>query len=123
MQRPSLTMALRVWRRNVRVFSKLWRGALLPPFLDPLFYLVGLGFGLGTYVASVNGVAYRDFVAPGLCASAVLWAATFEGTFAFFWKMDMLKVHDNVLTTPIEAEDVVLGTRVLATALRELAYS
>ena len=73
---PNLRMALRVWRRNLRVFSKIWRGALLPLFFDPLFYLVAMGFGLGTYIATINGVPYRDFIAPGLCASAVMWASS-----------------------------------------------
>ena len=48
---PSPRLAASIWLRNARVFSKLWKGALLPQFLDPLFYLVALGFGLGTYVA------------------------------------------------------------------------
>src|SRR5215211_10999 len=78
---PSPRHAARVWQRNARVFSKVWRGALLPQFLDPLFYLVALGFGLGTYVATVNGIPYKDFIAPGLIASAAMWAASFETTY------------------------------------------
>ena len=70
---PSPRHAAAVWMRNARVFSKLWKGVLLPQFLDPLFYLVALGFGLGTYVARINGVPYEDFIAPGLIASAAMW--------------------------------------------------
>ena len=62
---PRLRDALAVWGRNARVFSHVWKGALLPLFLDPLFYLVSLGFGLGTYLATVNGIPYREFIAPG----------------------------------------------------------
>ena len=57
--------AFAVWKRNAVVFSKLWKGALWPQFLDPLFYLLALGFGLGTYVATVNGVPYKEFIGPG----------------------------------------------------------
>jgi len=49
---PSVRDAMRVWPRNARVFSRVWNGALPPLFLDPLFYLVSLGFGLGTYLAT-----------------------------------------------------------------------
>ena len=34
---PRLPVATRVWRRDLRVFSKTWKGALLPQFFDPLF--------------------------------------------------------------------------------------
>lgn len=121
MRLPSLRYALRVWRRNARVFSHTWRGALLPQFFDPLFYLLALGFGLGTYIAEINGVAYRDFIAPGLCASAVMWAASFETTWNFFWKMDEARLYDSVLATPVEVEDLVLG-ELLWAATRALVY-
>ena len=75
---PSPRYALAIWRRNASVFSKLWRGALLPTFLDPFFYLLALGFGLGTYLASVNGIPYKDFVAPGLIASGSCWPLALE---------------------------------------------
>src|SRR3954449_8457311 len=106
---PSLRDALHVWRRNARVFSHVWKGALLPLFLDPLFYLVSLGFGLGTYIASVNGISYREFIAPGLCASAVMWAASFETTWNAFYKMAESRQYDAVIATPAEPENPALG--------------
>lgn len=106
---PSPRHAARVWRRNARVFSKVWKGALLPNFLDPLFYLVAMGFGLGTYLASVNGVPYRDFLAPGLIASAAMWAASFETTYNVYLKMNENRLYDAILATPIEVPDVAAG--------------
>jgi lipooligosaccharide transport system permease protein len=106
---PSPRHAVRVWRRNARVFSKVWRGALLPQFLDPLFYLVALGFGLGTYVATVNGVPYEDFIAPGLIASAAMWAASFETTYNVYLKMNENRLYDAILATPIEVQDLAAG--------------
>jgi lipooligosaccharide transport system permease protein len=106
---PSPRHAASVWQRNARVFSKLWRGALLPTFLDPFFYLLALGFGLGTYVASINGVPYEDFIAPGLIASAAMWSAAFETTYNVYFRMNELRYYDNVLSTPVEVQDLVAG--------------
>src|SRR2546425_2331815 len=106
---PSPRHAAAVWYRNASVFSKLWRGALLPTFLDPFFYLLALGFGLGTYVAQVNGIPYKDFVAPGLIASAAMWSAAFETTYNVYFRMNELRLYDNVLSTPIEPADLVAG--------------
>jgi lipooligosaccharide transport system permease protein len=122
MRLPQLGMALRAWRRNLRIFSKLWRTVLLPPFLDPVLFFVALGFGLGAYVSEVHGVPFRDFIAPAMCASAALWSSSFEGTFGFFRRMADARTHDNMLATPLEPEDVVLS-ELLWTATRGTIYS
>src|SRR5215211_3785363 len=96
--------------RNARVFSRLWRGALLPTFLDPFFYLLALGFGLGTYFAhGIQGIPYKEFIAPGLIASAAMWSSAFETTYNVYFRMNELRLYDNVLSTPVEAQDVVAG--------------
>lgn len=118
---PSPAHALRVWRRNARVFAKVWRGALLPNFFDPLFYLVAMGFGLGTYLATINGVPYRDFIAPGLIASATMWAASFETTYNVYLKMNENRLYDAILATPIEIQDLAAGD-VLWGATRATIY-
>jgi lipooligosaccharide transport system permease protein len=107
--RPSPRHAASVWKRNAKVFSKLWKGALLPQFIDPLFYLMAMGFGLGTYVASVNGVPYKDFIAPGLIASAAMWSSSFETTYNVYIRMNETRLYDAVLATPVEVADLVAG--------------
>jgi lipooligosaccharide transport system permease protein len=106
---PAPRYAAAVWMRNARVFSKLWRGALLPTFLDPFLYLLALGFGLGTYVATINGIPYKEFIAPGLIASAAMWSAAFETTYNVYFRMNELRLYDNVLSTPVEVQDLVAG--------------
>ena len=106
---PNPRMAWRVWRRDLRVFSYLWKGALLPTFLDPVVYLLAMGFGLGTYLASINGIPYKEFIASGLVASAAMWATVFETTYNVHFRMTEYRLYDNVLSTPVEVEDLVAG--------------
>src|SRR3954464_7224335 len=118
---PVPRLAGAVWLRNARVFSKLWRGALLPTFLDPFLYLLALGFGLGTYVAQINGIPYKEFIAPGLIASAAMWSSAFETTYNVYFRMNELRLYDNVLSTPIEPPDLVAGD-LLWSASRATVY-
>jgi lipooligosaccharide transport system permease protein len=106
---PSPRYAAAVTGRNARVFSKLWKGSLAPQFIDPLFYLVAMGYGLGTYIATINGVPYRDFIAPGLIASSVMWSASFECTYNVYIRMREYRLYDAVLSTPVEVQDLVAG--------------
>jgi lipooligosaccharide transport system permease protein len=118
---PRLPVAARVWRRDLRVFSKTWKGALLPQFFDPLFYLLAMGFGLGTYLSSVEGIPYKEFVGPGLMGSAVMWAASFETTWNIYFKMEENRLYDAVLSTPVEVQDLVLA-EVAWAATRAVIY-
>ena len=118
---PDLRGAARVWRRDVRVFSKVWRQGLLPQFFDPLFYLMAMGFGLGTYIARVNGIPYKEFIGSGLVASSVMWAASFETTWNIYFKMEEKRLYDAILATPIEVPDLVVG-EVAWAGTRSLIY-
>jgi lipooligosaccharide transport system permease protein len=118
---PSPRVALRVWKRNVLVFSKVWKQGLLPQFFDPLFYLLAMGFGLGTYLTHAAGHPYREFIAPGLVASSVMWAASFETTWNIYFKMEEKRLYDAILATPVEVPDLVTGEVVWA-ATRAVVY-
>jgi lipooligosaccharide transport system permease protein len=118
---PSPRIAARVWRRNVRVFSKVWRQGLLPQFFDPIFYLLAMGFGLGTYLPRAGGHPYKEFIASGLVASAVMWAASFETTWNIYFKMEEKRLYDAILTTPVEVPDLVAG-EVTWAATRAVVY-
>ena len=118
---PRPRVAMRVWLRDVRVFSKVWKQGLLPQFFDPLFYLMAMGFGLGTYLARVNGIPYKEFIAPGLVASSVMWAASFETTWNIYFKMEEKRLYDAILSTPVEVPDLVAG-EVAWAATRSIIY-
>lgn len=109
MPAPRLDMALRVTARNWTVFRKSWKRMLLPSALDPIFYFLALGYGLGAYVSKVGGLSFPVFLAPALCVTSGSWGATFEGLFSVWRRCFESRIHDNILTTPVEAEDVVLG--------------
>jgi lipooligosaccharide transport system permease protein len=124
---PSLRGAFRVWQRNLTIFRKYWKSMLFPNFVEPLLYLGALGLGLGAFIqqGGINGQDYIAFIAPGLLASTAMFAASFDSTFDTFVKLRFDKVYDAIITTPVNAEDVVAGEYLWAgtrTALYGSAY-
>jgi lipooligosaccharide transport system permease protein len=64
--KPQLsTRAFAVWRRNFMVWKKLAIPSLLGNLADPMIYLFGLGYGLGSLLPVVGGVPYISFLAAG----------------------------------------------------------
>ena len=108
---PSPRGAFRVWQRNLTIFKKYWKSIMFPNFVEPLLYLGALGLGLGAFIQQgrINGQEYVAFIAPGLLASNAMFAASFESTFDTFVKLRFDRVYDAIITTPVNAEDVVAG--------------
>jgi lipooligosaccharide transport system permease protein len=101
--------AFYVFLRHRDVFMKTLSTSLIPPFLDPLFYLLGMGYGLGSMISPIKGMSYVEFIAPALVASVIMTAPFFECTVGSFVRMHYQKTFDAMISTPLSVEDVVTG--------------
>ena len=77
--------------------------------LEPILYLVALGYGLGTFVPDIEGIPYRQFIAPALIAIAIMYGSFFECTYASFVRMYFQKTFDAIIATPVSVEEVIAG--------------
>jgi len=105
--------SLRLIERNLYVYKHGWM-VLLSGFFEPLFYLLGIGFGLGALIGTIPGpdgqpISYQLFVAPALLASAAMNGAINESTFNFFFKLNYNKTFTSILSTPLSPSDIALG--------------
>jgi len=83
-----LTDAFAVWRRNFRVYLRLWKTELIAPVIEPIFAFFAFGFGVGALVASrVEGMSYLAFVGAGVLAFTVLMRTVFEMTYGAYFRM------------------------------------
>lgn len=107
---PKLTYRVwRVWRRDFDVFMKTYRVNFFPPLIEPLLYLVGLGYGLGTFVQNIDGIPYVEFIAPALVAISIMNGSFFECTYGSFVRMYFQRTFDAIIATPISIEEVIAG--------------
>jgi lipooligosaccharide transport system permease protein len=98
-----------VWLRNATVWKKSWKTSLVGSVGEPIFYLLGLGYGLGTLIPEVGARPYLHFVAPGLMLSSVMYSTTIESTYSTFTKMEHQKVYASMILSPLTFNDILLG--------------
>ncbi len=120
--RPGLRW-LPVWRRNFLVWRKLAIPSILGNLADPLIYMLGLGYGLGGLLPSVQGVDYPRFLAAGTIIASTMNAATFEALYSAFSRMQVQKTWDAILNTPLSLDEVVSGELVWAASKSLMAGS
>lgn len=125
---PPLTATRRPWRlveRNVYAYRRTWY-VFLSGFLEPVLFLLSIGVGVGSLVGDIKvggaTVTYKEFVAPGLLASAAMIGALLDTTFNFFIKYKYSHTYDAVVATPVGPVDIATGEIAWA-LLRGAIYS
>ncbi|MBA2383497.1 MAG: ABC transporter permease [Actinobacteria bacterium] len=115
---------LHLFERNVMSHRRTWT-VIVSGFFEPLFYLLSLGYGLGTYVGEVTidgePIEYAAFVAPALLAASAFNGAFYDAT-NIFWKLRYAKTYDAVLSTPLGPKDIAVGETAFA-LFRGLIYA
>jgi lipooligosaccharide transport system permease protein len=98
------------WRYQ---YKRTWRGSITTSFLYPVLYLAAMGLGLGSlvnhHVGKVGGVAYLDFLAPGLMASTAMQVGGNEAMYPVMGAIKWLRTYFAMLATPLDVIDVLLG--------------
>ena len=110
---PGWARPLKLIERNALAYRRLWYIFLLG-FLDPVFYLLSIGIGVGELVGQLETpggqlVDYEQFVAPGMMAAAAMNGSVFDTTFNFFVKFKYAHTYDSVLATPLGVGDLARG--------------
>ena len=100
---------VQVWKRNFLVWRKLAIPSMLGNLADPMLYMLGLGFGLGSLLPEVNGIPYITFLAAGTVCYSTMNSATFEALYSAFSRLHVQKTWDAILNTPMNLDDIVLA--------------
>jgi lipooligosaccharide transport system permease protein len=95
-------------QRNLLVYKHGWM-VIFSGFFEPVFYLLGIGVGVGALVGSVDGISYAAFVAPGLLAASCLNGALTDGCFNIWFKLHFQKTYEGILATPMRVPDIAFG--------------
>ena len=116
-----------LFERSFRVVKSSSWPVVLSGFVEPVFYLVAFGSGVGPLIGDVSDgyghmVSYSVFIAPALLATSAMNGAFYDSTWNVFFKMHYGKTYQAMMATSIGPLDVALGEIGWA-LLRGLVYA
>ncbi len=117
-----LAMSLRAFQFWLVNYRRTWRGSIYTSVLNPVLYLGAMGLGLGTLVdargtASLGGVSYLSFLAPGLMAASAMQTAVGESLYPVFAAVKWQRTYQAAAATPLTPGDIFRG-HVIFTSMR-----
>ncbi len=98
-----------IWQRNFLVWKKLAGTSILGNLADPMFYMLGFGYGLGSLMPQVGGVSYMTFLSAGTICYSTMNSASFEVLYSGFSRMHVQKTWEAILNAPVDLDDVLLA--------------
>jgi lipooligosaccharide transport system permease protein len=107
-------MAVRGFRFWLVNYRRTWRGSIYSSVLNPVLYLGAMGLGLGTLVdkhgtASLGGVSYLTFLAPGLMAASAMQTAVGESLYPVYTAVKWQQTYQAAASTPLRPGDIYHG--------------
>lgn len=107
---PRLTLGFwPVVLRNLLVWKKLAVPSVIGNIAEPLITLVAFGYGLGSMIGKVQGLPYILYLASGSIAVSCALAATFEGLYSAYSRMEVQKTWESIMNAPIALDDIVFA--------------
>jgi lipooligosaccharide transport system permease protein len=98
-----------VFLRNLYSYKRFVVPTFLVSLVEPLFYLITFGIGMGAYMGAFGGKPYLHFLVPGVLATAVMMSASFECLYGTYIKIVHEKVYESLIATPVSADEAVAG--------------
>lgn len=104
-----LRRVMSVWYRHMRVYTSELVGNAIPPFLEPLLFIAGIGLGLSKHIGLIGDLNFLQFMSSGILVTSAMFTSAFECTYGTYFRLETEGDYDGMLGTPLTANDLVIG--------------
>lgn len=94
--------------REIRRVLSLWTQTILPPVLTAILFLAIFGGALGKHIRELEGIAYIDFILPGLLVMTIA-SQTFTNNSTSVFQAKNEGYIEDLLTSPLRAWQLALA--------------
>jgi lipooligosaccharide transport system permease protein len=93
-------------------YRRTWRATVVASVVQPVFFLLALGFGVGSRVpagAVTGGLTYAEYLAPALLVASSLQIAAFESTYPILSALRWQRTYLGIAASPITPGQIFGG--------------
>jgi ABC-type polysaccharide/polyol phosphate export permease len=95
-------------------YRRTWRGSIVISVVNPLFFMIALGLGLGKLIDArpnpeLHGATYAEFIVPGLLIAAVMQTAFLEAAGPVFQSTRPTGNYRSAAAAPLRPADIFHG--------------
>ena len=94
--------------KEIARFFRVWKQTLIPPVITTSLYLLIFGRFIGDRINIVDGIAYIDFIFPGLLMMSVIMAA-YQNTSSSFFGSKFQKSIEELFISSISYPRIMFG--------------
>ena len=105
-------------KREIHRFLVLYKQTIIPALISSLLYIIVFGTTLGTRISSIDGVAYINYIVPGLAMMSVI-NQSYQNSASSIMQGKYLKFIEDILIAPLSGLEISLGY-IIGGALRGL---
>jgi lipooligosaccharide transport system permease protein len=93
-------------------YERNWRASVVSSVVQPVLFLLALGFGLGSQVApsaATGGLSYVVYLAPALLVVTAVQIAAFESTYPILSAFQWQQTYRAIAASPITPAQIFAG--------------
>ena len=89
-----------IFFKEIRRFARIWPQTLLPPAITTSLYFLIFGTLIGNRIGSINGIAYMDYIVPGIILMAVI-SHSYSNVVSSFYSSKFQHNIEELLVAPV----------------------
>jgi ABC-2 type transport system permease protein len=94
--------------KEVLRFSRIWVQTIVPPMVTTALYFVIFGNLIGSRIGEMDGLAYMDFIVPGLIMMAII-TNSYANVVSSFYGAKFQRHIEEMLVSPIPNYLILIG--------------
>ncbi len=94
--------------KEIKRFLRIWPQTILPPAVTTSLYFLIFGTLIGNRIGQVNGLAYMDFIVPGVVLMSVI-TSSYSNVVSSFFSTKFQRNIEELIVSPVPNWVIVAG--------------